>query len=126
MRLVKAYTTRKSTRRDRQRDEREAPVQVQHHPDDPDQRQDVGHDAEERRGDEVLDAFDVVGDAADEIAGSLLVVLGQRQAMDVVIQRPPQVVHHPLPDGRGQTSVFRYELTAPADGDDGHRDDGDS
>ena len=45
------------------------------------------------------------GDAADEVAGSLLVVLGKRQAMDVVIERPPEIVHEPLPDVGGEIRV---------------------
>ena len=93
-------------RRDGERDQREAPVQVQHDADDAHQGQDVGHDAEERRGDEVLNAVDVARDPADEVAGALLVVFGERQAMNVVIERPPQVVHHPLADAGGEV-VFR-------------------
>ena len=87
----------------------------------PDQRQDVGHDAEERRGDEVLDAVDVAGDPADQIAGSLLVVFGERQAMDVVIERLPQVVHDPLPDVGGEIGV-QVGAERAGNGDRRHRD----
>lgn len=91
--------------RDRQRDQREPPVQVEHHTEDADQRQRVGQDAQEGRGDEVLNALDIAGHPADQVARAFLVVFGERQAVDVVVERAPQVVHHPLSDVRGQVGV---------------------
>ena len=105
MRRVKRYTIRKSSGCDRQRDQREAPARVEHDPHDADEREDAGDDAQHRRGDEVLDALDVARHAADQVAGSLLIVVGQRQAMDVVIHRAPQVVHDPLADVGGEIAL---------------------
>ena len=58
--------------------------------------------------------------AADQIAGALLVVLGQGQATDVVIHRAPQLVHDPLSDVGGEVAL--QVGAGGADGrDGGHR-----
>ena len=89
-------------RRDRQADQREAPVHVEHDAEHADQRQHVDDDAEQRRGDEVLDRVDVAGDAGQQIAGPRLAVLGERQALDALVDHPPQIVRDPLRDAGGQ------------------------
>ena len=83
-------------RHHRQRDEREAPVEVEHDPDHADQRHQVDEHAEQRGVDEVLDDFDVARDPRDQVAGPRLVVFGERQPLDVVVEGPAQVVPHPL------------------------------
>ena len=61
--------------------------------------------------------FDVAGDPRDQVAGPRLVVFGERQPLNVVVERPAQVVSHPLTDARGQ--VF---LEVGADGADNRND----
>ena len=46
--------------------------------------------------------FDVARDPRDQVAGARLVVFGERQPLDVVVERPAQVVPHPLADAGGQ------------------------
>ena len=77
----------------------------------------VDEHAEERGVDEVLDGFDVAGDPRDQVAGPRLVVFGERQPLNVVVQRPAQVVRHPLADAGRQ--VF---LEVGADGADNRND----
>ncbi len=98
IRRVKTYTTRNSTGATASEISVKRQFRYSMTPMMPTRVRRVGHDAEERRGDEVLNAVDVARDPADEIAGSFLIVFGERQAMNVVIERPPQVVHDPLPD----------------------------
>jgi hypothetical protein len=57
---------------------------------------------------------------ADEIAGSFLIVFGEREAMNVVIQRPPEIVHDPLPDIGGEIGI-QIGTHGADDGDHGHR-----
>mgnify|MGYP003693537913 CR=1 FL=1 len=63
---------------------------------------------EQRRRHEALNAFDVAWSRGPiEIPGLLLVMFGEREPMNVVVERPPQVVHHPLPDVGGEGGVRR-------------------
>ena len=103
--------------RDREGNEGKAPVEIKHDPDHADQRHHVDQNAEQRGVDEVLDGFDVAGDPRDQVAGPRLIVFGQRQPLNVVVQGPAQVVPHPLADARRQ--VF---LEVGADGADNRND----
>ena len=67
-----------------------------------------------------LNRFDIAGDPADQVSGSLFVVFGQRQVMDVLIERAPQVVHHPLADAGGKI-FFRVGADRADNGDHRHR-----
>ena len=89
-------------RRHGEGDQREAPVDVEHHADHADQRQAVDHHAQQAGSDEALDGIDIAGDAADQVAGLLLIVIGERQALDMRIERLPQIVHDPLADAGGK------------------------
>ena len=53
-------------------------LRYKHDPDDPHQGEDVGKDAQQRRGYKILNRFDVACHPADEVAGPFFVVLGQR------------------------------------------------
>ena len=60
-----AVDDQEEQRGDRQRDQREMPVDIKHHAEHADQRQHVDDHAEQRRRDEILHRADVAGDAAD-------------------------------------------------------------
>ena len=62
----------------------------------------IDQHAEKRRVDEVLDRFDVAGDPCDQVAAARLVVFGEGEPLNVVVQRPPQVVPHPLAHAGGE------------------------
>ena len=98
---------------------REPPVHVKHDADDSQQGEDAGHDAQQRGGDKVLNAVDVARHPADEVAGSFFIVFGERQAMNVVIKRAPQVVHDPLADVSGEI-VFQVGTDCADNGDGRH------
>ena len=58
-----------------------------------------------------------------QVAGARFVVLGERQPLNVVVERAPQVVPHPLADARRQI-LFRVGADGADDRDDRHRGDG--
>ena len=92
-------------RHHRQGNEREAPVEIEHHPDHAGQGRHADEHAEQRGVDEGLDGFDVARDARDQVARSHLVVLGERQSLNVVVEGPAQVVSHPLTHAGRQVLV---------------------
>ena len=49
-----------------------------------------------------LDGVDVDGDAADEVAGRLLIVVGEREPLHVGVDEAAQIVRHPLADVGGE------------------------
>ena len=55
----------------------------------------VDEDAQQRGVDEVLNGFDVAGHARDQVAGPRLVVVGEREPLNVVVERAPQIVRQP-------------------------------
>ncbi len=81
----------------------------------------VDHRAQQPGSDEALNGVDVAGDAADQVAGLFVVVVGERQPLDVGIERAPQVVHHPLADAGGQ--IFLGVRTDRSDDGDHQRRD---
>jgi hypothetical protein len=109
-------------RRDRQCHQSEAPVDIQHDADHPDQRQDVHDEAEQRRVDEILDGVDVARDPADHVAGARFAVLDEREPLDPVIQHQPQIVRDPLADGGGEILFgVRADRAQHGDEDDGRQ-----
>ena len=85
---------------------------VEHHANHADQGQRVDQHAQQRGADEILDGFNVAGHPGNQVPGPSLVILGEREPLDMVIERPPEVVSHPLAHAGGH--VFStYELTAP-------------
>ena len=107
-------------RRNRKREQRESPVVVQHDADHAGERQDVDQDAEQRRADEILNGPDVARHPGEQIALVRLAVLGERQALDLLVQEPPQVVAHPLADAGGQVFLpIRAEGANHGDAGDG-------
>jgi len=92
----------KQNRRDRQCDEREAPVQPEHDADHSHERENVNYGAEQTAADEALNIVDVTGHSADQVAGAILVVEGERQPLHVRVDRAAQIVGDPLPDAGGQ------------------------
>ncbi len=92
----------KKHRRHGEGDQRKPPVDIEHHADHADQRQGVDENAQEAGGDEALDGVDVAGYAADQVAGLLVIVIGEREPLHVRVQGAPQVVHHPLAGAGGE------------------------
>ena len=84
------------------RNQRESPVDPQHHANHAHQRDHIDEGTEQSGVDKALDIVHVTDNAADEVAGPLLVVEGQRQPLYVRIQGPPQIVGHPLPYSGGE------------------------
>ena len=105
-RRVKRRTKRKQERRDRHRDQRELPVEVEH-----DARtcrrssQRRRRSTSDRRREEGLDVVDVVGDRREDVPELVVVVVGEREALQVVVDLPAQVVREVLADARRQVGV---------------------
>ena len=118
--LGKEIDHQKQHRNNGERDQSKAPVVIEHHADHARERQRVDQHAQQRRSNEVLNRFNIAGDPADQIAGSLFVVFRQGQVMDMLVERPPQVVHHPLADAGGQI-FFRVGADRSHDRDHRHR-----
>ncbi len=110
-------------RGDRERNQRESPVDPQHDADHADQRQDIDEDAEKGGVDEVLNRTDVIDHPRDEVAAVRLAVIGERQPLNVVVQREPQIVRHPLADVGGEV-LLGVGADGPHNRDEHHRGDG--
>ena len=85
-------------RRNRQCNQRKLPVDVEHHADHADQGQDIDQRVEQVRADKGLDGIDVAGHGAEQVSRAFLIVIGERQPLDVEVERLPQIVHDPLAD----------------------------
>ena len=70
-----------------------------------------------------LDGIDIAGDAADQIAGAFLIVIGEREPLDVRVQRSAQIMHDPLADAGGNV-FFAVGTERVEDGDDEDGDGG--
>ena len=83
-----------------QRQHRDLPRQAQHHDDRQDERDDVGHDARQRRGERPLGADHVVVQPADERAGVGAGEERDRHALHVLEHPPAQVEDESLAESR--------------------------
>ena len=110
-------------RRHRQPDQRKSPVEVEHDRQHADERQQMEHDAEHRRGDEVLGRVDVARQAHDHVAGLAMLVERQRQPLHVVVEQVPQVEPDALGHG-GRQVLLRVGAHRADDGNRHHRKDG--
>ena len=70
-----------------------------------------------------MNGVDVAGDAADQVAGLFLIVIRERQALDMRVKRAPQVVHHPLADAGGEI-LFGVGANCVHESDGEHGDGG--
>src|SRR5215510_10334925 len=77
-------------------DEREIKFQPEHDAEHADNGQEIGEYVERRRGREVLDGLNVVGDGGKQSAGLVGIVEAEREVLQVVIHTHAQVVRHPL------------------------------
>ena len=87
------------------RDERELPVDVEHHDEHADDREDVDGDRQDRAREEGLDVVDVVGDRREDVSELVVVVVGERETLEMVVDLPPQIVREVLADARRQVRV---------------------
>jgi hypothetical protein len=78
------------------------PVDAEHYDDHADERESVDEDAEEPGDDKRLDRIDVDGYTADKVAGRLLIVIREREPLDVRVNQAAQIVCHPLAYVRGE------------------------
>ncbi len=104
-------------RRHRQRDQRESPVDVEHHRDHADQRDAVDQCAQQSRSEKALHRVDIGSDAADQVARLLLIVIGDRQPLHVRVQRDRRrscITH--WPDAGGEV-FLRVGADRPEYGD---------
>ena len=92
----------KQSGRDHQGDQGEGPIEVEHDQHHADERQHVDDQAEQDVRDQALDCIDVGRDAANQIAGAFMIVKGKRESLNVTVEHPPQVMHHPLANAGGQ------------------------
>ena len=91
----------------------------------PNRRQQADQRAEQAGGEKTLHRIDVAGDAADQVAGLLFVVIGKRQALDLRIEGAAQFVHDLLPD-RGRQRFFGVGAERAQRRDDEHGDGGET
>jgi len=105
--------------KDRERDEREPPVEVEHQAAHPDQQHRVIQRVEETRRDRALDCVDVGGDRADDVAGALPVVIRHRQALRVCVDPAPQLVRYSLTERR-DALFLEVARRRGSDGDEKH------
>ena len=93
-------------RHDRQAEQGERHVGGQHVVGDPDQQQDAADHVDQGEADRLFDRVGVVGDAAHQVAGFVLGVIAQRQAVQVLEHFHPQRTQH--------------VLAGPGHGEEGH------
>src|ERR1035441_5832551 len=84
-RLLESRDEQQKERRHAHGDEREIPVEVEHHSDHADDGQRIHEDAEQRRGGKTLDRAHIGGDRAQHIADLVSVVILEREAVEVMI-----------------------------------------
>ena len=105
-------------------DQREVPVEPEHEADDTDDRQQIDENPERGRGREVLQRRDIVGNRRQQNAGLLLLVVAERQALQVIEHSDAQVVRDPLSDAL-RVVVVDVRGHAADDRDEDHGDGGD-
>ena len=109
-------------RHDQQCNQGEFPVQIEHHQYHAHQRKHVDEHAEHYVRNQALDRIDVAGHPADEIAGAFVIVICQRQSLNMPVKHPAQVMHHPLTDAGGEI-FFEIRTDGSDNCDRNHRED---
>lgn len=116
-RLADTGDEQQQQRCDRECDQREIPLQVEHQAEHADDRQQVGGDPQCRGGCEILDGVDVVGQRREDRPDPVSVEVAQRELLQMVIGTGTQIVADALADRLG-------EVVGRVGGDGGdHRDD---
>ena len=77
-----------------------------------DHRRDVGHDRDQRSGDDVVDVVDVVGDAVHDLAGLRAGEERERHAVQVRDEARADVAHDPFADQRVQVALIDADRAA--------------
>ena len=96
-------------RHDRQRREREPPVEDQQDDRGPDEQKRVLDEARDAVGDELVERFDVVRDPADDRAGAVALEKAEREPLQVREQPVAQVGEHAFSDPAGLIGLRRRE-----------------
>lgn len=111
-------------RRHAQGNQRKAPVQIEHHSNHAHQRDHIDQRAQQARRNKALNRVDIAGDTAHQVARLFVVVVGQREPLDMRIQPQPEIVHHPLTHTGGQIFFrVRTQRTHYGDGQSAKRGD---
>ncbi len=76
----------------------------------------VNHESQQAGDDETLDGVNVAGQSADKFAGLLLRCDSPGQVLNMGIQEPPQVMHHPLSHA-GSQILFGIKTDGIQEGD---------
>src|SRR5262249_54059067 len=90
---------RDEQRHDRQRDEREPPVEVEHHPQRARDQHNVAEHFDQPRSEEFVERVDVGGQPGDQPPDRVGVVKRHLDGLELAEDLLAQVVHHALPDG---------------------------
>ena len=64
-----------------------------------------------------MHGVNIASHAADQVAGLLVIVISERQPLDLRVEGTPQVVHYPLA-GAGGEVLLRVAASRSGDGDD--------
>ncbi len=89
-------------RKDRERHQRQAPVDREHHRADREQRGEVADHGHHTRREELVERLNVGGDARHQTAHRLTIEEWDRETLQPLKDLPAQIRHHALPDPRGQ------------------------
>jgi hypothetical protein len=94
-----------------ERDDREAPIDPDHHCHDPDQREQIAEDGDDASREQVVQDVDVCRDARHQAADGIPVVEAQVEPLQVFVDLHPQVKHDSLPGQLQQPrlQVIEYE-----------------
>ena len=110
-------------RHDRQRREREAPVEEEQDDRRPDERERVLDEARDAVGDELVERLDVVRQAANDHARTVPFVKTQRQPLQVTEEMVAEVGQHPLARPAGEVGLrVREHEPEHADDEEGDHD----
>ena len=80
-------------------------IEPEHQTDHPDDRQEIDQNAQGRRRGKVFYRLNVIGNGAEQRAGLVAVVVGQRKALKMVIRPHAEVMRHPLAHAFGVVVV---------------------
>src|ERR1019366_169745 len=86
-------------------DHGEIPVEPEHQSEHADDGEEIDEDVERGRRGKTLDRLDVRGDSAKKSASLMGVVVGEREALQMMVGAQAEIVRHPLPDTLGVVIV---------------------
>ena len=97
------------------------PVEIEHHAEHSQKREDVDEHAKESLRDEILYSVNVARHADDEIARLMFLVIGKRKPLDVIIDTVSKVMQNALAHARREI-FFRVGCDRADESDGEHGD----